>query len=230
MNTTELEQREQRAQRGMLQFAEEMQAIRDGRLYPNANQWPDAWKTYCKERWGMSDGHIDTAIRALPVVRRLNLGGTKVEISFEAASRIATLPEPVQDAIVAETTKLENVQTKAKAVRKQAKKADREGRKATDGELIEAATSAQPKKTKPKKTKVPDSQFVGNLSSAHHYIEVAANIAHRTELSETENDWAYKMAQKIDYELARLREQLVRPSHDRDMDEEFASLLNGEQS
>lgn len=79
-----------------MEFAEEMQIIRDEKLYPNAGQ-TNAWKTYCKERWGMSLGIVERHIRALPVLKRLS---PTARVSLGAAEAIATLPEPVQNAIV----------------------------------------------------------------------------------------------------------------------------------
>ena len=36
-----------RSLHGIIEFAEELQIIRDTNLYPGAKQQPDAWKSYC---------------------------------------------------------------------------------------------------------------------------------------------------------------------------------------
>jgi hypothetical protein len=79
--------------------AEELQAIRDGKLYPGAKKEPDAWKSYCKERWGMSESSVARVIQAAPVISRVVGDGKSISVS--AADAIATLPESVQDAILA---------------------------------------------------------------------------------------------------------------------------------
>src|SRR3954464_9122351 len=97
---SELTTREARAQEGVLQFAEEMQAIRDDHLYPNAGK-RDAWKTYCRDRWGMSEQSVRQAMQASPVLRRLSDDGVIAGVPVSSASTVATLPIPVQDAILA---------------------------------------------------------------------------------------------------------------------------------
>jgi hypothetical protein len=135
--------REQRAREGIIQFAEEMQAIRDERLYPRAGE-TDAWSTYCKEQWGMSQNTVAHTIQALPVLKRLSCdGGATVSVS--AATAVATLPEAVQDAILDKTTKRDEVKARAKAVRKVEKEAKAEGREVTEEEQIRAAKARLPR-------------------------------------------------------------------------------------
>lgn len=228
-NATELARREARAQHGIIEFAEEMQAIRDGNLYPGAKSEPDAWKSYCKERWGQSSKSVDDAIRALPVLRRLTLHAGEREMpSMSAAASVATLPEAVQDAILTEAPKRDQASDKAKAARKVQKQVqEREGRDATDDELIEAAAAVKPK-PKPK-AKRKHSKFSRHLEAAYYEIQVAADVAQGDVLSDVENDYGWNRVEKIAYELERIKEKLYQPEFVKDADEAFAELLGGEE-
>ena len=151
MTNAELAAREERAQTGVLQFAEEMQAIRDGRLYPNAGKKQgDSWGAYCKERWGLTSGAVDQTIVALPVLQRLNTAAPGGGIGVSAAAAVASLPEGVQDAILEGRPKRDVVKARAKAARQAAKKAEHRGRQVTDEEQIAAAKQAKVAKPKPK--------------------------------------------------------------------------------
>lgn len=119
MKQSELALCEELAQGGIIQFAEQMQRIRDERLYPNAGEHgDDPWATYCRERWSLSKSQVDGTIRALPVLRRISVDDVH-RIPVSAAASVATLPESVQDAILAETTNRDEVKQKAKAARRE---------------------------------------------------------------------------------------------------------------
>lgn len=228
--TTELARREARAQHGIIEFAEEMQAIRDNNLYPGAKQTPDAWKVYCKERWGQSSKTVDETIRAAPVLRRRTTddGVARGAVSVNAATVVATLPEKVQDAILDTTEKRDDVKAKAKAARQVVKQVqEREGRDATDEELIEAAAAVKPK-PKPK-AKRKHSKFSRHLEAAYYEIQVAADVAQGDVLSDVENDYGWNRVEKIAYELERIKEKLYQPEFVKDPDEAFAELLGGEE-
>jgi hypothetical protein len=228
MSTTEeLAVREARAQGGIIQFAEEMQAIRDGNLYPGAKQQPDAWKTYCKERWGQSERSVQEMIQALPVLLRRAQGAPEAQRpSISAASKVASLPEKVQDAILTESPKRNDASDKAKAARKEAKRiVEQEGREATDDELIAAAAAVQapPKK----KRKMRDSRFTSLFSQGYSFIEDAADYAQSNHLSDTENDWAWDRVEKTRLQCDRIAERLYKPEWKRDWNDEAAVLLGG---
>lgn len=228
MSTTELVQREQRAQEGIIQFAEEMQAIRDGNLYPGAKQQPDAWKTYCKERWAQSNKRVDDTIRAVPVLKRLatRSAGAHESVSVAAAASVATLPEPVQDAILIESPRRDDASDKAKAVRRVVRAAENEGREATVEEQIAATRTVKPK---PKRKRRKHSKFTSNLEQAYWHVEQAADIAQGDTLTDVENDYGWNRVAKIRYQLERVEEKLYRPDVVKDADEEFAELLAGEE-
>jgi hypothetical protein len=157
---TELADRERRAQEGVLQFAEEMAAIKAGPLYPNAGT-TDAWKNYCRERWSMSQSNMEEVIRAVPVLQRLSHDGVVTGVPFSAAAAVATLPEPVQDAILADQPKRDMVKARAKAARKVAKSYERQELTPDVGEMVKEAMRAKPAPPKPKK--VPASELEANL-------------------------------------------------------------------
>jgi hypothetical protein len=167
---SELTDREQRAQEGVLQFAEEMQAIRgDGKpvddggsaLYPNAGK-KDAWKTYCGDRWGMSPSYVGRVILAAPVIGRMSeTVGLSPNVS--SAATVATLPIPVQDAILADTPKRDVVKARAKAARKVEKRAKRHEVEADSAEMIREAMAAKPAKPTPKEPPMPDHLRAENL-------------------------------------------------------------------
>lgn len=225
----ELARREERAQGGIIQFAEELEAIRDNRLYPNAgrgNGGGDAWGTYCKERWNLSGGRVDEIIRAVPVLKRWP-DGRDSRPSIAKAHMVATLPEAVQDAILTEdpaAIREQDVQAKAKEVRKEAKRIrEQEGHEPTDEELV--AVARRPVKAKrTKKPKVKGSRFIELLSQGYTFTKEAADYANNNVLSDTENDWAWNRVEKARHQLDRIAEQLYRPTHVRDWDEEFAKL------
>lgn len=229
-DTSELAVREQRAQHGIIEFAEEMQAIRDGRLYPNAGETNsgklEPWATYCRERWGMSKDTVDNAILASPVIARRAPLGARVLVT--AAVAVAKLPEAVQDAILDSTEKRDDVKAKAKAVRKVVKQAEALGREASVEEQVEAAAQATPK-SKPKKEK-KRSRFTSAMEQAYYFIEQAADIAQGDTLTDVENDYAWNRVAKVRYQADRIEEKLYRPESVRDADEEFAELLAGEQA
>jgi hypothetical protein len=228
MSNTELALHEERAQHGIIEFAEEMQVIRDGNLYPGAKQEPDAWKSYCKERWGMGKTAVNDAIRALPVLKRVTAGNPAVSMS--AAASVAELPEPVQDAILAESPRRNDASDKAKAARKAKKRIEQnEGRDATDDELIAAVADFRPAKAK-RKPKMKASKFVSNLAQAHWHLEQAADIVHNEPVDDVENDYGWAMVSKFEYEIERLREKLYQPEIVKDADEDFAELLGGEKA
>jgi nucleotide-binding universal stress UspA family protein len=133
----ELYAREQRAQDGVLQFAEEMQAIRQGDLYPNAGK-TDAWKTYCQDRWGMSERNVRRVIAALPVMQRTHASAGTVP-TISAAEAVADLPEPVQDAILDDAPKRDVVKARAKAAQKAIKYAEQVGREPDTEDVIVVA-------------------------------------------------------------------------------------------
>jgi hypothetical protein len=225
---TELARREARAQHGIIEFAEELQAIRDGNLYPGALKDGEPWATYCKERWGMSKSIVDQTIRALPVLQRMNTRAVGVRIPVGSAAAVATLPESVQDEILDNTEKRDEVKEKAKAVRRAAKKIEaEEGRAPTDDELIVAAATVKPKPKK-RKPKMKASRFVSNLAQGHWHLEQAADIAHNEPIDDVENDYGWAMIAKYEYEVERLREKLYQPEIVKDADEDFAALLGGE--
>lgn len=234
MNTTELARREQRAQHGIIEFAEEMQAIRDGKLYPNAGETNkgkiEPWNTYCVERWGMSDRRVDAIIAAMPVLRRRSRRAAARATSVSAATEVASLPEAVQDEVLDNTETRNEVREKAKAVRKEAKRIEtQEGREATEDELVEVAKQTPKPKRKPK-PKLKDSKFTHALEMAYYEIERAANIANSdVVLTDVENEYGWNRVGKIEYELGRLKDRLTRPDYVRDLDEDAAVLLGGEQ-
>ncbi len=88
-----------------MQFAEEMQAIRDGKLYPNARGNGKPWDAYCRERWNMSKASVDDQIRAMPVLLRRNSLVRNEQVGVTAAAAVASLPAEVQDAILADNPK-----------------------------------------------------------------------------------------------------------------------------
>jgi hypothetical protein len=114
--SAELTRREERAQHGIIEFAEELQVIRDKNLYPNAGQ-TDAWESYCKERWGQSDRMIRKIIAVAPVLKRRaattdasgNLVSAKPTM-VSAATEVATIDSPtVQDEILDNSKTLEKI-------------------------------------------------------------------------------------------------------------------------
>lgn len=164
---SELSVREERAQEGVLQFAEEMQAIRGDSehppLYPNAGK-KDAWKTYCKERWGVSESMVRKILQAAPVLRRINDPAQGRRLTdVHSAAAVATLPEPVQDAILEDAPRRDIVKARAKAARQIAKKAERHDVAVDFDEMIEAARKARPPKPKPKPEPLPDDLKDENL-------------------------------------------------------------------
>lgn len=230
-HSAELATREQRAQQGIVQFAEEMQAIRDGNLYPGAgtNVGDEPWKTYCKARWSMSVESVNRAILAIPVIRRFEQDSYSSSPSVEKAKTVATLPIAVQDAILTEDPKAvaeDDVKAKAKAARKVIKTAEAEGREVTDDELIDAVAKVHSTRPKPKHRK-RSSKFTSRCAMALHEIESAANLANSEPLTDTENDYAVAVIAKIRYQIERIEEKLYKPEWKRDVDAEFAELLNG---
>ena len=233
--TTELARREERAQGGIIQFAEEMQAIRDGNLYPGAGtNAGDPWGTYCKQRWSLSKGRMNDVIRAAPVLKRLSGRDSRPNTTVEKATSVATLPVAVQDAILYEQDGQiheHDVKAKAKAARAAVVWDEVKTREATEDEVAEMVTAAaavvvnKPKKKKAKRT---DSKFLVELVAACSHIKAAADIATATALTDTENDFGWNGAEKVDYHLARIREVLSRPDNVRDVDAEFSELLGGE--
>lgn len=222
---TTLVEHEARAQRGIVEFAEEMQIIRDEKLYPGARVRPDAWKTYCKERWGMSREMVDQTIQARPVLSRV----TSSPLSISTAATIATLDEDVQDAILEQTTNRDEVKEKAKNVRKRKKQIQmQEGREPTSEELV-AAAKEEPKQKRKQKPKLKESKFTHDLALAEYHAERAADIATSSVLTDVENEYGWSQLKKIEYQLARLKDVLTRPDFARDIDEEAAALL-GERS
>lgn len=150
MSTSELARHEERAQHGIIEFAEEMQAIRNVKLYPKAGQ-KDAWKTYCQERWGMSESSVKAAIQAMPVIKRLASDGVAVAVTTAAA--VATLPEKVQDAILEDSPKRDTVKARAKAARSEIKRAEKVGKAVDEAKVIAKAMKAKP--SKPRKPSAP---------------------------------------------------------------------------
>ena len=225
----DLARHEARAEHGIIEFAEEMQVIRDRNLYPGAPQEGqrgevDAWKTYCKGRWGLSHGRVDGIIRATPVLRRRSQVQDS-STSVEKAIAVATLPVAVQDAILGEDASdihEDDVKAKAKAARKAKRDAENEGREATVEELIDAAANVKAKKPTKKKHK---SRFTSLLAQATAFAEDAADYAQSNVLSDIENEYGWSRVEKLRYHADRIAEALTRPEHIRDMDEEFAELL-----
>lgn len=229
MSKSELARREERAQDGIIQFAEEMQAIRDGNLYPGAKVVPDAWKTYCKDRWGQSEKTVSEIIQALPVIVRLSADRVSAEMpSVSAAARVASLPVKVQDAILTDAPKRNMAADKAKAARAVQRKAEAEGREATDDELIAAAAAVKLPKPKPKSK--PSSRFTRYLAAALHETQNAADYAQGDVLSDTENDFAWTVVGRLEHQIERLKDKLFQPDHVRNVDAEFAELLGGDES
>jgi hypothetical protein len=229
---SELARREQRAQQGIVQFAEEMQAIRDERLYPGAgtNVGDEPWKTYCKTRWSKTASAVNSEILAATVIRRFDKDSLSNAPSVEKAKTVATLPIAVQDAILTDDPKAiaeDDVKAKAKAARKVKKQAEAEGREATDGELIAAAANVKSTRPKPKHRK--SSKFTSRMEKAYYEIQQAADIAQGDTLTDAENDYGWNRVAKMRYELDRIEERLQRPEIVRDPDEEFAELLAGEE-
>lgn len=227
----ELARREQRAQQGIVQFAEEMQVIREGDLYPGAGTCSgnDPWGTYCHERWGMSRGKVDDLIRAHSVLARFALE-SKALPSVEKARTVATLPTAVQDAILTSDPKAvaeDDVKAKAKAARKTIKAAADEGREATDEELVAATEGVKSIRPKPKHRK-KSSKFTSRMEKAYYEIQQAADIAQGDTLTDVENDYGWNRVAKMRYELDRIEERLYRPEIVKDADAEFAELLGGE--
>jgi len=219
----ELALHEERAQLGVLEFAEAMQAIRDQSLYPGARVKPDAWKTYCNERWSMSKSTVEGIIQSLPVLRRLMSDGVGLELAPSAAARIAALPIAVQDAILEITTNRDEISKRANNVRKAIRQAEGEGREATIEELIAAAQ--QPVKKKKKSKPKYDSKFISLFTEGLHLIKEAADYAQENDLDPTENDWGWNRVEKLRYQTDRIAERIHRPAHLRDMDEELEKLL-----
>ncbi len=156
----DLAEREARAQRGIVAFAEELRAIRDERLYPNAKQ-KDAWKDYCKSRWSMSKQYIDGVIRAAPVLKRAEGNHGFLPVTYAAA--VATLPEEVQDAILGDNPaarKRPDVIAKAKAARA-VTVPEGMGKEEAIRRQLEAVSKAKAphKKSKRKRTTEFDSEF-----------------------------------------------------------------------
>jgi len=146
MDRSELEVREQRAQEGVLSFAQEMTAIREGNLYPGAYKaGAKAWPTYCSERWGLGERQVDTIIQAAPVIARQTSGGA-AGLTVTVAATVATLPVEVQDALLRDSRKREVVKARAKAARAVIRKAKRKGVAADVEKVIAAAMAAKPAK------------------------------------------------------------------------------------
>lgn len=220
-----LAQHEERAQHGILAFAEEMTVIRDQKLYPNANRSTDdgdpAWAAYCKGRWGMSKNYVDDVIQAAPVLaRRSQTHADGMRISVGAAKRVATLDESVQDAIFSQTTVRDEVAVRAKAARNVAKA----------GLPVEAqieAAAAVPVKPKKRKFKLSDSKLVRRLSPAVWHAEDAANFINSDyQMTDSENDYAWKAVADLRFAAQRIEERLYKPRHVRDWDDEAASILS----
>jgi hypothetical protein len=233
MSSSELARREERAQGGIIQFAEEMQAIRDRSLYPGAENDSQtvraAWKAYCKERWAMGSSVVNETIQALPVFKRLATDAVGRQMpSVSAAARVASLPEKVQDAILTESPKRNAAADKAKAARKVQRKAEAEGREATDDELI-AAAAAVTEPPKKKRRKLPESKFIKLLSDALWFAEQAGDYAQANVLSDVENDWAYNRLEKLRIDIDRIAEKVYKPEHVRSWDDEAAALLGGDE-
>lgn len=235
MSGTELARHEARAQHGIIEFAEEMTIIRDGNLYPNAGETNggklEPWATYCKERWGMGKDAVDKIIRARSVLERRSRSAAPRATTISAAAEVATLPDEVQDEILDNAEKRDDVRAKAKAARKVAETAEQNG--LSEDETVEAQiAAANAVKAKPKKAKKSKkhSKFTSNLEQAYYFLEQAADIAQGETLSDVENDYGWNRVAKIEYELGRLREKLYRPEVVKDADDEFAELLSGETS
>lgn len=231
MSITELAEREDRAQQGIVQFAEEMQAIRDERIYPDA--WKEsAWENYCKTRWSLGHSRVNAIIAATPVLRRRAEEGVESTPSVEKARIVATLPIAVQDAILTAEPKAvaeDDVKAKAKAARKVIKTAEAEAREATDDELIAAV--ADVKSTKPRsRPRARRTKFTVALTDVLYYAERAADISQGDTLTDTENDDAHALLAKIRYQLDRVEGKLKTPEHAKDIDAEFAVLLSGDES
>lgn len=228
--TAELAIREERAQGGIIQFAQELQAIRDGKLYPGAGtNSGDPWGSYCKDRWSLSRSRIDNIIRALPVLLRF-AADSAANVTVEKAAVVATLPDPVQDAILNDQggqIHEDDVKAKAKAARKARRDAENEGRAATVDELIDAAATVRPRK--PKKRSRKFSKFTRHLEAAYHEVQQSADYAQGDVLSDTENDFAWNRVAKIRYELERIEDKLYQPETIKDVEAEFAELLGGEE-
>jgi hypothetical protein len=141
--------RERRAQTGILQFAEEMQEIRNRKQYPGAEKKKNAWSDYCQERWAMSERSVREFMQAAPVLRRLS-GAHRAAVSVKIAATVASLPELVQDAIVVDRPVEKVAKARAKAARAAAKK----GKDET--EQVKAAQKAKPpKQSKPRAPMAP---------------------------------------------------------------------------
>jgi len=234
--TEELVRRECRAQGGIIQFAEEMQAIRDGNLYLNAKETHggklEPWASYCKERWGMSKNAVDQTVLALPVLKRFGSHGGAVRAmpSVSAAATVATLPEPVQNIILGEHTWIEDDKPKRDDVRAKAKAARAVGEAhGTIEEMIEAAMKTVA--TPPKKRQKPkyESAFTSAIGNAHFEVERAANIASSTPLTDEESYSGWHFIQKMKYEISRLEDsgQVARPDVLKpDLDDQFAEILS----
>jgi hypothetical protein len=223
----ELARHEARAQHGIIEFAEEIQIIRERNLYPGAKREPDAWETYCKERWGMSRSQVDRTILALPVLTARAARGEPA-ISASTAAEVAELPEEVQEAILGETTSRDPVRVKAKAARKEATRIrTQEGREPENEELIKAATTVKPKKAKKPKHK---SKFTSLLAQGVAHVEDAADYAQTNVLTDIENEFGWSRVEKLRLHADRIAECLTRPDHVRDWDEEAALLLAGDES
>lgn len=243
-NTPELRRHEDRAERGILQFAEELQAIRDGKLYPGANECGDgegakalqAWEAYCRDRWSMSGSRVSQIIRAVPVLHRWaeKEDSSSSALSVEKASVVATLSLAVQDAILtdAPATILEaDVKAKAKAVRKEAKRVDvQEGRQASDEELIAVVEAFTPPKPKRKKHKMKGSKFIALLSQAEHHSKATADYARTNQLSDTENDFGWAFVERVRLHMDTIAGSLYQPEHVKDWDQEAAAILAGDES
>lgn len=223
---------EERAQRGILEFAEELRVIRDERLYPNAARATGSgaddekpWAVYCRGRWNMTGRHVNKIILAAPVIARQMERGHPVASlhgGVWAATIVATLDVAVQDAILDSSTTGNDVAAKAKAVRKVAKAG-----LSVDAQIAaaEAIAATPPKKKKPK---VKASRFVELLGPALHHVQVAADYAQTTELDAMENDWGWDWLDRIERHVERLRDKMYRPLNVRDVDAEAAVFLGGD--
>jgi hypothetical protein len=235
MSTPELALHEERAQHGIIEFAEEMQFIREHNLYPNAGETHggklEPWATYCKERWGMSKTNVNDAIRALPVLQRLGSTDMSSKPSVSAAAAVSTLPEPVQDVILTDSPKRNDASDKAKAVRKEAKRIEtQEGREPTVEELVEVAKRDPKPKRKPKPKH--KSRFTSLLAQAVAFAEDAADHAQSNPLSDIENEFGWSRVGKLREHTERIDEvlrEIGRPDHVRDLDEEWAPVLGGDE-
>ncbi len=120
----DLQYHEQRIEKGMqtfLEVGEALCAIRDGRLYRVTH---GDFKTYCREKWGLSQRHVNRIIEGNEVVKELGPIGPK--ITTESQARELSKVEPA---------KREEVLTKAVAAT---------GGKLTAKAIAEAAKASSP--------------------------------------------------------------------------------------